>query len=560
MTTTVEPMHRVLAPVDTAARPAPSPTRTKPSRTSPEPSATFEDAPVTTPETTRRASIALGVVCLAFAPFVAFVGFYLSFGNLSMAGFERFGFPTMNKAKLFAGGVDGAIVLFLAADLFMVSRGRRPYPLLRPAAHLMTAATIYFNATAHGAIAEHLDKALPHAAMPILFVVCVEAGRHYLIQVAALEMGIDRQSAPLARWFLDPRTTFAMWSRMKQWDKTYDDAMELERERAIYGVWLEHREELEAGHEEGQVSVLDKLPMKMKKFGLSVDEALALPDKMRDDEQERRQQADAAKLQRQLASEKAEAEAEAERLRIQGEIDRVRASVKAGTGVAEAEAEATEAQARLQATTTLNAAQRAADEAERRAAAEDAAEESAKVATERAKEKAARAKLVEESAKEVAALAKVTAEKALVAEAEAKEKAEKAKAAEESAKVAEADRRVAEAEAGAAEARERTAHATLRAVEADHLAGLSQRQRRVRIAARMLLDSVPAEETVGKAPNELVELLKETSPLTNADIAAAVGITSPGTASEYKTEALALIARGYNHHSSYDPDRATTQQ
>ncbi|WP_406377064.1 DUF2637 domain-containing protein (plasmid) [Streptomyces virginiae] len=553
MTTTLEPGVHVPAP----ARPeAPSPTSAVPSRTSAEPSPTFAEAPVEAPETTRKAGIALGLVCLVLAPFVATVGFYLSFHNLSQAGLDRFGFPTLNQAKLFAGGVDGAIVLFLAADLFFVSRGRRTYWLLRPMAHVMTGATIYFNAAAHGVILDHLDKALAHAFMPVLFVICVEAGRHYLVQAAALEMGLDR-GIPFTRWFFAPGTTWAMFSRMKVWGYSYETVMELERDRAVYNVWLEHREELEAGHKEGEVSALDRLPQTMKKFGMSVDDALALPDKMRRDDQKRRQDAEAASLRLDLEKEKADAEAEKERLRVQAEIDAVRASVKANTGIAEARAEAATAGARLQATTAVTAAKRAAEESDRRAAAEAAAEESTKVAEERAKAEAANAKVAEASAKLAEAERQEREAKRLAAEDKAKEEAALAKVAEESAKKAIAEQQTAEAAAKTAEARELTAQANLRAAEAEDLAGLSQRPRRVRRAARMLLDSVPAEAIAYQAATYIADHLKTASPVTGADIAAALGINSPGTASEYKTEALALIARGYNHHTGYDPDRTT---
>ena len=71
----------------------------------------------------------------------------------------------------------------------------------------------------------------------------------------------------------------------------------------------------------------------------------------------------------------------------------------------------------------------------------------------------------------------------------------------------------------------------------------------------MLLDSIDPLVVANNHPMELAKILKDTSPITGADVAATLGIGSPGTASEYKTEALALIGRGYNHHTGYDPDR-----
>ncbi|MEU8886108.1 DUF2637 domain-containing protein [Streptomyces hydrogenans] len=562
MTTTVEPIHRVPAPADTTERTASSGTRTAPSPTQASASGTFEDtpdaAPVTDPKTTERASTALMWACLILAPFIAFVGFYLSFHNLTAAAQNRFGFPTIGQARLFALGVDGAIVLFLAGDLFFVSRGRRTYWMLRPAAHLMTAATIWFNATAHGSLAQHWDKAIPHAAMPILFVVTIEAARHYLIQAAALEMGLGRTGAPLARWILAPRMTWAMWSRMKQWSYTYEEAMALEQKRAIYGVWLQHREELEAGHEEGMVNALDRLPMTMKRFGLSVEDALALPDTMRREAQERQQKAEVAKLHLALAKEKADAEAEIERLKVQGDIDRVRASVKAGTGVAEAEGEAAEATARLQAATTLQAAERAATAAQRQADAEEAAEESARIATAEAQKKAALAKVAEDQARVLEAQRKQTEESSKLAIAKAQEKAALAKVAEDEARVLEGQRKVAEENARIEQARHAAAQTALRAAEAEALASLSARELRVRVVARLLIDSMPIETVRSLAPQDLAGRLQNLS-ITNAEIAQAIGGVSEPTASSHKTAAIELIARGYNHHTPYDPDTATKQ-
>ncbi|MFJ4577527.1 DUF2637 domain-containing protein [Streptomyces sp. NPDC088846] len=552
MTTTIEPPITAPAPV---VRPA--------SGTRPTPSATPVDASPAQQTEARRVSRKTKISLIAFgitgSVLIGVIGFLLSFDNLTAAG-VRWGFG--DRASWFAVGVDVSILTFLVVDLILVIFDVR-FGLPRFLAHLMTGATVFFNATAHGSPFEHPVRSVAHGLMPVFFVAGIEAGRRLLIKQAALERGREHDPIPLNRWALAPIATTRLFRRMKLWEiRSYTTAVDLERNRAIYEVWLKHREELESGKEDDQVGELDRLPMTMKKFGMSVEEALALPDKMRRDEQERKQKAAAAELHLTLAAEKSDAEAETERLRIQGEIDRVRASVKADTGVAEAEADAAEATARLQATTALQAAERAATAAERQAAAEADAEQSVKVAEAKAKEKAERAKLAEESAKETAELAKKKASEALVAEADAKKSAAEAKTAEESAKVAEADRRVAEAEAEAAEARERTARANLAAAEAEDLAGFSQRQRRVRLVARMLLDSVPAEQTTGKFPSELADLIKANSPVTNAQIAEAIGVKSEGTASEHAKEAIDLISRGYNHHShsAYDPDRATTQQ
>ncbi|GGQ86716.1 hypothetical protein GCM10010250_67150 [Streptomyces althioticus] len=71
-------------------------------------------------------------------------------------------------------GIDGAILAFLALDLYLTHR-RIPKPLLRFAAHAMTLATVVLNATSGGksgtGLSEDPVRALWHGLMPILFVV-----------------------------------------------------------------------------------------------------------------------------------------------------------------------------------------------------------------------------------------------------------------------------------------------------------------------------------------------------------------------------------------------------
>ena len=100
------------------------------------------------------------------------------------------------------------------------------------------------------------------------------------------------------------------------------------------------------------------------------------------------------------------------------------------------------------------------------------------------------------------------------------------------------EKEAAEAEKRAAEARREAAEVIRRAVEAEDYANLTQRQRRVRIVARMLL-------AVGDGE------------VTNRDIAAAIGVTSEGTASQHRTDAAALIQAGYDPARGYDPEAAS---
>lgn len=609
MTTTLEPDLRVPAP----ARPeAESPTSTTPSRTSAQPSRTFaeaDDEPDDKPKSRHLwLMIPLAVVAVLAGLTAAGVGFALSYGALRSAavawgftGWQSYAFPL---------GVDGLIIALYTADLVLAWR-RMARPWVRITAHALTAVTIALNVSAAvdglpgsptlpEAFGQDFGRLLGHAMMPIAYVILTEVARWAIARTARLEAGLDAdQALTLAEWALNFSATWKIFQHAKTYPVPYAEARVHVRELAIYRVWQKERALYAGGTAEDRASVLDRMPALLAPYGVSVDDARAIPamrleqeqaqeaerrraDRQREEErkqqqrdeeradQQRQREREQEELAEQRERERQEREdahrarmdalqKEAEETRQHGELAELKATVDGQSRSATHRAQAAVATAEIQATTATTAAQRAAAEAERVAAAEALAETSAKVAAERAKEEAASATLAEESAKKADAIRRAREADRLAAEESAKLKAASAKVAEESAKLALAEQQIAEAEAATAEARERTAQAVLRAVEADHLAGLSQRQHRVRIAARMLLDSVPADETVGKTTAELAEYLKDGSPLTNADIAAAVGITSTGTASEYKTEALTLIARGYNHHSSYDPDRTTAQ-
>ncbi|MEU3282103.1 DUF2637 domain-containing protein [Streptomyces antibioticus] len=497
------------------------------------------------PQGSSRLRFWLGLAFLLGGIALGLVGFYLSFGTLSTAAHERFAFEPGRDSVLFALGVDGTIMVCLIGDLMFAAFGRS-YWLLRPVAHAFTALTITLNAIAHGSILEHWDKALSHAAMPVVFVVLVEAGRHHLVTEAALEMGVGRDPIPWHRWLMHPIRTASVFRTMKTWGYSYTQVRTQRRELAVYEVWLAHREEIEQGLAAGRVGVLDRLPVLLAPHGVTIEQALALPARMKRAEQQRTQKAerearelaaDAARHARQLAhsEELAATAAEAARLKADGELARLRAEVRGATKVATAEAEGAAAAAELTASAKLSAAQRAA-------AVEEAAEESVTVAE--AKRRAAE---TDRRAAEDRARA------AEAREAEERSNAETAKAArraaEETARVAEAERRTAEAEKDAAEARHLTAEADkreaeararvaeemARAAEAEALADMSATQIKTRRVARLLLARPDAD---------------------GAAIAEALGGAAAGTAGDYKKRALALIDAGYDPARGYDPETA----
>ncbi|MFE2857803.1 DUF2637 domain-containing protein [Streptomyces lavendulae] len=504
----------------------------------------------TTPQGSSRLRFWLGWSFLFGGVAVGLIGFYLSFGNLSRAGHERFDFATGRDSILFALGVDGTIMVALLGDLMFATFGRS-YWLLRPIAHGFTALTIYLNAAAFGSIWDNPTRAVAHAAMPIVFVALVEAGRHHLVTEAAIEMGVGRDPIPWHRWILHPVNTASIFRTMKIWELTYTQVRTRRRELAIYKVWLAHREEIEQGLANGKVGVLDRLPVLLAPHGVPVEAALALPARMKRAEQERKQNAerearelaaDAARHARVLEHQAAleDQAAEAERLEAAGELAQLRARVAGAEKVAVAEADGATATAELRTRTVLAAAQRAATIEERRAAEEEAAEESARTAeaNRRAaedKQRAAEAatKTVEAKAAEERAKATVEAEKAKAEDAVRRIAEDKARTAEAHQRAAEATRRTAEEQQAATEAAARTAEARARAAQSEALADMGTTQLKTRVVARLLLANPQVD---------------------GAEIAAALGGASPSTASTYRKAAEELIGRGYNPEAGFDPD------
>ncbi len=522
MTTTIEPPATVPAPLSPAR---PSGTREPTSGTRPSPSATPADASGTRPDTastddaevSRKVKIVLGLAAIVGGTVMGAIGFYLSFGNLSKAGHTVFGFSVAD-APYFAVGVDVAIVTCLLLDLFMACI-RTSWPLLRVLAHAMTVASIYFNAAAHGAITENLDKAISHGLMPVLFVIGVEAGRRILVHQAALPA--DHDVIPGHRWLLAFRPTWRIFKQMKLWDEGYSVAMGRLRDRAIFDAWNEYKAELKAANlTEGSPAALARLPKKLEPFGLTVDEALALPDRMARQELRRKQEQDKRDRELELERERAEHQAEKERLAHRKEMASLTADLSATEGVAGAQARGAVAEAEARADAQARAASALSEAVE----SEEAAEAKKRAAEAKARAAEAEARAAEANAQKMAALAKT--------------ETDKAKALEGIHRAAEAEAGAAEAKKRAAEAREAEAQILRRAVEAEDAANFTPRQRRVRIVARMILAKSPEDVTLD-------------------EVATAIGVTSGSTASTTKADAVALIEAGYDPARGYDPEAAS---
>jgi hypothetical protein len=139
---------------------------------------------------------------------------------------------------VFPVGIDAGICVLLALDL-LLTWIRVPFPLLRQAAWLLTAATIAFNGAA--AWPDPLGVGM-HVVIPVLFVVAVEAARHAIGRIADITAGKHMEGVRLSRWLLSPLPTFFLWRRMKLWElRSYDQVIKLEQERLVYQAALRSR-------------------------------------------------------------------------------------------------------------------------------------------------------------------------------------------------------------------------------------------------------------------------------------------------------------------------------
>ncbi|MFH9016099.1 DUF2637 domain-containing protein [Streptomyces sp. NPDC017943] len=552
-----------------------------------------------------RLMTALSLVAAVGGTLVGVIGFAMSYSTLAKVALS-WGF-SQELAPWFPVGVDASIIAFLALDLYLI-RKNTAWPLLRMAAHAMTGATIWFNASSQGQIASDPVQAASHGVMPVLFVIGVEAARRLIIQKARLEAGTVADRIPLHRWILSPIATPRFYRRMRLHNVTsYPEMIRRQQELIAYEQWLKRKYEGDIS----KASEDELLPMKMAPYGYTVAQALAMPEDQERAAQERKAEAERRRLEAETRSEVAKAKAEAERLRAKGEVDLVQAEIDGQTGQARAharaqvsaaeraaeleqkaldsavvaEARAREAEAERQAAEQRKATaaadlakaelerqaaeqRRAAAEADKVAAAEAGAIETERIA--QARRAAAKADLeAAELERQAAQKRKEAAEADRVAAAEA-QAIETRAIAEARKAAAEADRRAAETEKAAAETRRAAAEADRKKAEENRLrevalADAARAQQAAaeaeraaaetrRAAAEIERRAVEAEDAAKLKPRERAVRKVARMILAaggNADqlpltkIQHELAVTSPGTASEYRQEAAELLAGGY---------------
>ncbi|MEV0187520.1 DUF2637 domain-containing protein [Kitasatospora purpeofusca] len=443
----------------------------------------------------------LGVAILAAVGGAALagIGFSGSYSALRDLGF-RHGFRDFSYA--FPIGVDAGIVALLAMDLHLIRKGA-PAPWLRLLAHGFTAATIYFNAASAGPLLANPTGTAMHAVIPIMFVAVVEAGRRLVIRITRIEAGHGRDGVPLHRWVLAPWPSFRMYRRMRlNGIASYERAVELERERLVYRVMLER----EHGGDWHKAPAEQRLPLTMERFGLSVDEALALPAEAEEAARLRAERRQAFEAEVTVRAAARAAELEIAKLRTAGRVQAAGYEVGAETATAKAHAHARTVAAGREAEATERL-----DQAEAVMAAA-AAEQEAAEARQRAAETDRTAAEMEQAVAEIRQRA---------AEAD-RDAADAARTAADQKYAAETARRA------AAEARAHAAETELRAVEAEDAAKLTPAARATRKVARMILAD-------GAGNPEAVTL---------QTIADALDV-SLATASQRRSDAVDLLADGY---------------
>ncbi|MGY3341021.1 hypothetical protein ACVW0K_007214 [Streptomyces filamentosus] len=506
---------------------------------------------------------------IAAAVIVAAIGFTGSYGALrTLAEREHFGW----FAVLFPIGVDAGIIGMYGLDLLLVWL-RMPKMLPRLIAHILTAATIGFNAAAaEGTVLGNPLGAWMHAILPLLFVATVETARHLVIRLNQLSHKTESDQIPLHRWLLSPWTAWRTYRRMRLRGITgYARVVELDRELDVYEAWLRHT------HGKGwkkKAGANAMLPFQMARYGLSVEEALDQPrrqqeaaDRRAADEADRLAAVAASNRARELDALQRDAQAAIREQEIEATLFTAEHKISAQKAAAQADAKATEAVALARADNAQHTAvlaveaerqevehrmqevkraresvERAAEQVERaeKTAEEKAAEAraaeavAAKEAAERlaAEERAKAAKAEEEA---VAALRRAKKEAEDMAVEEARRKVELARQEEEEAR---AQKATAEALADAAALRELAARREKEAVEAEDIARLSVGERADRKVARMILATHFAmpEDQRPETPDMRAVSLEQ--------IQHELGISS-SLASRRREAAAQLIAEGY---------------
>lgn len=206
-----------------------------------------------------RAQRVLVTVVVVGAVVIASIGFAGSYAAVRELARQQ-GFGTF--AVVFPIGVDAGIAVLLALDLLLTWLAI-PFPLLRQAAWVLTAATIVFNAAA--AWPNPIGVGM-HAVIPVLFVVTVEAARHAVGRLTAITADRHMEGVRAVRWLLAPLATFLLWRKMRLWEiRRYLDMIRAEQDRLVYQARL-HARYGRRWRRKAPLEVL--LPLRLVRYGV----------------------------------------------------------------------------------------------------------------------------------------------------------------------------------------------------------------------------------------------------------------------------------------------------
>ncbi|MER6113202.1 DUF2637 domain-containing protein [Streptomyces hirsutus] len=297
-----------------------------------------DDAPEagTEPDDDPRAMRLLAFIAGVGGLVLAGIGFTGSYGTLRNLAEDK-GFGLFSYA--FPIGIDAGILVLLALDLYMM-RKRMPLPILRWAAHGLTAATVAFNAAApKGPWTADPLAASMHGVIPVLFIIAVEAARHYIGRMADLLAGeAPLGSVPLTRWVLAPLTTPRLARRMRLYNLPYKEVAAQFQQLRIYREGLQQKYDDDERDWRKAATANELLPFKLASFGFSVERALGVPLEEETKRIEREAQAAVQRAEAEIQRVKTDVQLGA--ARIQAEVGKIRAEGQLKIAKAEAEREA----------------------------------------------------------------------------------------------------------------------------------------------------------------------------------------------------------------------------
>lgn len=153
-------------------------------------------------------------------------GFVLSFEKVQRAVEPSFG----SLAPLVPAGIDIGIAVFTGLDLLMARLNMRTR-WLRLVPWALVGVTVYLNVSGEATLVGRVA----HAAMPLLWVVAVEAGAHVVKVQAGLATADERMDRiRSSRWLLAPVSTVRLWRRMVLWEvRDYRTALSREQDRLL---------------------------------------------------------------------------------------------------------------------------------------------------------------------------------------------------------------------------------------------------------------------------------------------------------------------------------------